>query len=174
MGFFSYHCCLLRILVQVRYRKKTQNQTNQRRFQSFLLKQSLKFLLILKLPVSNRVHKLHTDRLAICLIQLACVHLIIHWHVYYLICIANIAWNSQKQTSVCTLGANANSIPLRDDHQAACGHGNHICLPSPCSTVGLEQFSLSSCLVHSLRAPVKLDVPRLCALLCFQQKATSS
>lgn len=34
-------------------------------------------------------------------------------------------------------------IPLRDGHQAACGYGNHFCLPSPCSTVGLEQFVLS-------------------------------
>lgn len=108
--------------------------------------------------------------------QLTCMHLIIHWHVYYLIWIANIAWHSQEQTSVGTLGANANSIPSRDDREAACGHGNHFCLPSPCSTVGLEQFVLSvaGCLVHSLRAPVKLNVPRLCAPLCFQQQATSS
>lgn len=74
--------------------------------------------------------------------QLACMHLIIHWHMCYFIYIANIAWNSKKQTSVCTLGANANSIPSRDDHQAACGHGNHFCLPS-LAAQGLEQFVLS-------------------------------
>lgn len=135
MGFFCYcYCHLLWILLQVRYRKKTQNQTNQGRFPCFSLKQNLKFRLILKLPVSNRVHKLHTDILPICLMQLACVLL----DLYCKYCL------ELPETDKCVhTGCNANSIPWRGDHQAACGHGNHVCLPSPCSTVGEEQFVLS-------------------------------
>lgn len=58
-AFFLLSLSSLWILVQLRYRK-TQNQTN-RRFQSFSLKQSLKFLLIFKLPVSEFISFTQTD-----------------------------------------------------------------------------------------------------------------
>lgn len=56
---------------------------------------------------------------------------------------AAVGWHSQNQESVRTVGANTESIPWRNDREAACGHGNRFCLPSPPGAASLEQFVLA-------------------------------
>lgn len=45
--------------------------------------------------------------------QLACMHLIIHWHMCYFIYIANIAWNS-KNRQVCAHWVQMQIASLRE------------------------------------------------------------